>query len=71
MKSRQEAIEWARRVPFNSDPPHGGEGEIELRQMFEMEDFEEGPAVEQHRAQAKQAERQGRQVSSCRFGEVL
>jgi hypothetical protein len=31
-KSKQEAIEWARRVPFE-------EGEIEIRQVFEAEDF--------------------------------
>lgn len=32
VKSRGEALEWARRVPFQ-------EGEIELRQVFEAEDF--------------------------------
>ena len=32
--SRDEAIEWARRVPFV-------DGEIELRQVFEAEDFGE------------------------------
>jgi hypothetical protein len=31
-KSREEAIEWAKRVPFQ-------EGEIEIRQVFELEDF--------------------------------
>ena len=58
VKSRQEALEWARRVPFNTDLPHGGEGEIELRQMFDMEDFEPGPAVEHHKEMVKQVERQ-------------
>lgn len=32
VKSREEALEWARRVPFQ-------EGEIEIRQVFEAEDF--------------------------------
>ena len=32
VKSKEEAIEWARRVPFQ-------EGEIELRQIFEADDF--------------------------------
>jgi hypothetical protein len=32
VKSREEAVEWARRVPFQ-------EGEIEIRQVFEAEDF--------------------------------
>jgi hypothetical protein len=36
VKSKEEAIEWAKRVPF-------AEGEIELRQVFEAEDF--GPAL--------------------------
>ncbi len=33
MKSRQEAIEWAKRVPF------GPGEELEVRQVFEAEDF--------------------------------
>lgn len=32
VKSREEAIEWARRVPFR-------EGQVEVRQIFEAEDF--------------------------------
>lgn len=40
--SKEEAIEWARRVPF--DPKGGpattdGNGEIEIRQIYEMADF--------------------------------
>jgi len=44
VKSKAEAIEWARRAPS----PHGPdqEGEIELRQFFEMEDFQPSTAVE-------------------------
>ena len=33
VKSKDEAIEWLKRAPF------GGGTEIELRQIFEMEDF--------------------------------
>jgi len=40
VKSRAEAIEWARRSP----PPHEGDCEIEVRQVFESADF--GPEVE-------------------------
>jgi hypothetical protein len=42
VKSKEEAIEWAKRVPFD---PHGasamtgGVGEIEIRQLFEDADF--------------------------------
>ncbi len=33
--SKEEAIEWVKRCPN----PHDGEGEIEIRQVFEAEDF--------------------------------
>jgi len=35
VKSREEAIEWVKRCPN----PHAGEGEIEIRQIFETADF--------------------------------
>jgi hypothetical protein len=38
-KSKEEAIEWVKRCPN----PLGGEAEIEIRQVFEAEDF--GPAL--------------------------
>jgi hypothetical protein len=37
VKSKDEAIEWVKRAPFD------GESEIEIRQVFEAEDF--GPAL--------------------------
>ena len=40
--SKEEAVEWAKRVPFD-------EGEIEVRQVFELEDFGQSDAVEEHR----------------------
>jgi len=51
VKSRQEAIEWARKVP----PPHGPdqECEIEIRQFFELEDFASSEAVDHHREVGK------------------
>jgi hypothetical protein len=36
VKSKEEAIEWLKRAPFQ-------EGEVEIRQVFETEDF--GPAL--------------------------
>src|SRR5271166_2590604 len=36
VKSLEEAIEWVKRAP-NCNP--GGDSEIEIRQIFEMEDF--------------------------------
>jgi hypothetical protein len=41
VKSREEAIEWAKRVPFR-------EGHVELRQIFELEDFGDNPGIERH-----------------------
>lgn len=39
VKSREEAIEWIKRVPF--DVPENEPTEIEIRQIFEAEDFGE------------------------------
>jgi hypothetical protein len=49
-KSLAEAIEWIRRCPN----PHNQDGEIEIRQMFELEDFGESPAVDHHRRLTEQ-----------------
>jgi hypothetical protein len=35
VRSREEAIEWAKRCPN----PTGAEGELEIRQIFESDDF--------------------------------
>jgi hypothetical protein len=40
VKSREEAIEWVKRCP---NPMPGTESEIEIRQVFEADDF--GPAL--------------------------
>jgi hypothetical protein len=45
VKSKAEAIEWIKRCPN----PHSEESEIEIRQLFEMEDFGESEAVDHHR----------------------
>ena len=37
VRSKEEAIEWIKRAPN----PHEGESEIEIRQVFEAEDFGE------------------------------
>jgi hypothetical protein len=42
VKSKEEAIEWIKRVPFE-------DGEVEIRQVFELEDFGPGEAVDRHR----------------------
>jgi hypothetical protein len=44
VKSKQEAIEWAMRAPA----PHGegADAEIEIRQLFELEDFGPSEAID-------------------------
>ena len=51
VKSKEEAIEWAKRVPLD-------DGEVELRPFFELEDFAPGPAVEHHRRVGEELEKQ-------------
>jgi len=52
VKSKAEALEWAKRVPA----PHGPneECELEVRQFFELEDFQPSEAVEHHRCVGEQ-----------------
>src|SRR5258705_4603033 len=47
VKSREEAMEWARRYPNPSID--GGAAEIEVQQFFELEDFGQSDAVERFR----------------------
>ena len=46
-KSREEAIEWTRRFP--NPAVDGKAGEIEVRQLFELDDFEPSAAIERFR----------------------
>jgi len=41
-KTRDECIQWAKRAPFKG-------GEIEIRRLFELEEFTQGPAIEHHK----------------------
>lgn len=47
VKSREEAMEWTRRFP--NPAVDGKEGEIEIRQLFELEDFGPSEAVQRFR----------------------
>jgi hypothetical protein len=44
VKSKAEAIEWAKKIPFQTLPNDGREPEVEIRQFFEIEDFPNAPA---------------------------
>jgi hypothetical protein len=45
VKSLAEAVEWMRRCPN----PHNEGGEIEIRQLFELDDFGDSAALDPHR----------------------
>jgi hypothetical protein len=51
VKSLEEAIEWVKRCPN----PHADDCEIEIRQVFEMEDF--APILSEEEIQYKKAKR--------------
>lgn len=57
VKSKEEAIAWAKRVPM---PMVSGKAEIEIRQVFEMEDFGEAMTPELR----EQEERQRAQLAT-------
>jgi hypothetical protein len=47
VKSRDEAFEWAKRFP--APMGEGADGEIEIRQLYELEDFGPSEAMERFR----------------------
>jgi len=68
VKSREEAMEWARRYPNPSND--GGAAEIEVRQFFELEDFAPSESIdrfyemEKERAKKKERARTNRDLKS-------
>jgi hypothetical protein len=56
VKSKQEAIDWAKRCP---NPQDGGDGEIEIRQFFELENFAPSEAIDQARELEKKITKRG------------
>jgi hypothetical protein len=55
VKSREEAMEWTRRFP--NPAVDGKEGEIEVRQLFELEDFGPSETIERFREMGIGAEK--------------
>jgi hypothetical protein len=47
VQSREEALEWARRFPAPFG--EGEDGEIEIRQLFDLEDFGPSEAIQRFR----------------------
>jgi hypothetical protein len=58
VKSKEEAMQWALRCPNPAGEDQ--DGEIELRQLFELEDFAPSDAVEHHRAIGEEMAKQRR-----------
>jgi hypothetical protein len=50
VKSKEEAIEWAKRCPPSED---GSDGELELRQIHELEDFPSDIMSDEEKAKEK------------------
>jgi hypothetical protein len=57
VNSKEEALEWAKRVPFDHLPNAGRTAEIEVRQFFETSDF---PDVPQNVVEMEQSFRSSR-----------
>ncbi len=55
VKSREEAMEWTRRFP--NPAMEGKDGEIEVRQLFELDDFGPGEAIDRFRKMGIGAEK--------------
>lgn len=49
-RSRDEAIEWVKRAPFKDFTAQGGEVDIEVRPVYELDAFGEGPAIDRAKA---------------------
>lgn len=57
VKSMDEAIEWARRIPN----PEGAESEVEIRPVFEVDDFGDAATPEVREREARLREQTGQQ----------
>ena len=56
VKSREEALEWAKRIP-DVGLREGGESVVELRQLFDLDDFAPSEAIERARELGEELER--------------
>ena len=56
VKSMEEAVEWAKRAPLEPREEYEGEPEIEIRPIFELDEFGDSPAIDQARELQKELE---------------
>ena len=61
-KSKAEAIEWVKRIPNPNPEVDGAEGEIEIRQVFDMEEF--GDAITPEIKEIKEQEERLRALAA-------
>ena len=55
VKSHEEAVEWARRFP--NPIGEGQDAEIEVRRLYELDDFQANPGLEKFREMEKAAKK--------------
>ena len=48
-KSQDEVIEWMKRAPFRQFTEQGGEIDLQIRQLYDLEDFGDSAAVDRAR----------------------
>ncbi len=58
-RTKDEVIEWVKRAPFAKFTEQGGEVELEIRQLYELDDFGESPAIERAKRLEEQLGRTG------------
>lgn len=69
VKTREEAVEWTRRFP--NPAGEGFDTEIEVRQLFEMQDFEKNEDTDRFRKlEAEQKKSLEKVCQPCRFPPV-
>ncbi len=54
VKSMDEALEWVKRIPDDPSGQYGQDAEVEVRRLFELEEFGESPAIDHHRELQKE-----------------
>lgn len=57
VRSKEEAVEWAKRIPFSTEVHPGEEVEVELRQIMELEDLPVSPEQIASRQRFEQSKR--------------
>jgi hypothetical protein len=57
VRSKEEAVEWAKRIPFSTEVHPGEQIEVEIRQIMELEDLPVSPERVAAKKQLEQSKR--------------